>query len=149
MKKILFLTSLLFTAAFFSQSVKAQTEAQRIELCTKVAGADATFQNSYPVRLDAAESGQRPPDFKQGFGLIKGNRYRFTICTDEESQGEAILRLYDQGKLVGTNYDEASGKIMPSFNFDCSKSAAYVIIISFKDGKEGSAVAIVSHVKTL
>jgi hypothetical protein len=149
MKKIFFLTTLLFTAAFFSQSVKAQTEAQRIELCTKVAGADATFQSSYPVRLEAAESGQRPPDFKQGFGLIKGNRYRFTICTDKESSGEAILQLFDQGKMIGTSYLEDSGKTFQSFDFDCTKSALYVIIIKFKDGKEGSAVAVVSHVKTL
>ena len=149
MKKIFFLTTILFTAAFFSQSVKAQTEAQRIELCTKAAGADATFQSSYPVRLEAAKPGQRPPDFKQGFGLIKGNKYRFTICTDEESSSEAILQLYDQGKMIGTSYISESGKTFQSFDFDCTKSAAYVIIISFKDGKEGSAVAIVSHVKTL
>jgi len=147
MKKIFFLTTLLFAAAFFSQSIKAQTEAQRIELCTKVAG-DATLEKSYTVQLPAA-SGQRAPNFKQAVAMRKGNRYRFTICTDEESSGEAILELFDEAKKVGSSYIPETGKTYQSFDFDCTKSAIYVIFVSFKDGKEGSAVGILSHIKTL
>jgi len=149
MKKILFLTSLLFIVAFFSQSVKAQTEAQKIELCTKVAGGDATLEQSYSVQLSAAEDGQRAPTFKKAMAMRKSNRYRFTICTDEESSGEAILQVFDEAKLVGTSYNPQTGKMVQSFDFDCAKSAVYVIFVSFKDGKEGSAVGILSHIKTL
>jgi len=147
MKKILFLTSLLFTVAFFSQSVKAQTEAQKIELCTKVAGADATLEQSYPVQLLAAKDGEKAPTFKKAMAMRKGNRYRFTICTDEESSGEAILEVFDEAKKVGSTF--VNGKHFQSFDFDCTKTAPYIIFVSFKDGKEGSAVAILSHVKTL
>jgi hypothetical protein len=149
MKKIFFLTSLLFTATFFSQSIKAQTEAQKVELCTKVAGADATLEKSYTVQLSSAESGQRAPSFKQAVGMRKSNRYRFTICTDEESSGEAILEVFDEAKKVGSSYNPETGKMYQSFDFDCTKSAVYVIFISFKDGKEGSAVGVLSHIKTL
>ena len=146
MRKLFFLTLVLFTAAFFSQSVKAQSEAQRIELCTKAAG-DCTFLSSYPVQLGAAKTGERPPTTKQATILKKGNQYRFTICTDEESSGEAVLEVYDEAKKIGSTLVE--GKTYQSFNFDCNKTAHYVITFSFRDGKEGSAVGILSHVKTL
>jgi len=146
MKKIFFLTMVLFTAAFFSQSVKAQTEAQRIELCTKAAG-NCTFLSSYPVQLPAAKSGERPPNFKQATILKKGNSYRFTICTDEESSGEAILDVFDEAKKIGTSF--VDGKMYQSFDFECNKTAHYIIFVSFRDGKEGSAMGVLSHVKTL
>jgi len=149
MKKIYFLTSLLFIAAFFSQSIKAQTEAQKVDLCTKVAGVDASLEKSYTVQLTAAASGQRAPAFKQAVMMRKGNRYRFTICTDEESFGEAVLELFDEAKKIGSSYNPETGKMYQSFDFDCTKSAIYVIFISFKDGKEGSAVGVLSHIKTL
>jgi len=146
MKKIFFLTLVLLTAAFYSQSVNAQTEAQRIELCTKAAG-DCTFLSSYPVQLPAAGSGQKAPNFKQATILKKGNVYRFTICTDEESAGEAYLEVFDEAKKMGSSL--VDGKTYPSFNFECTKTAHYVFFVTFRDGKEGSAVAILSHVKTL
>lgn len=148
MKKIFFLITILITAAFFSHSAKAQTEAQRIELCTKVAG-EATLEKSYAVRLDAADDGQRAPNFKQPIAMRKGNRFRFTICTDEESSGEAILELWDEAKKVASTYISETGKTFQNFDFECNKTAVYVIMISFKDGKAGSAVGVVSHVKTL
>jgi len=148
MKKIFFLTTFLFTVTFFSQTVKAQTEAQKIELCSKIAGG-ATLLESYPVQLTAAKDGERPPVFKKAVAMRKGNKYRFTICTDEESAGDGILKLFDEAKLMGSSYDEATGKSYQNFDFDCQKTAVYIIFINFKDGKEGSAVAVVSHVKTL
>ena len=148
MKKIFFLTVFLFTVAFFSQTVKAQTEAQKVELCSKVAGG-ATLLESYPVPLAAAKDGERAPVFRQAVMMRKGNKYRFTICTDEESAGEGILKLFDEAKQMLSSYDEASGKTYQNIDFDCQKSAVYIIFINFKDGKGGSAVAVVSHVKTL
>ncbi len=148
MKKIFFLTLFVFTVASFSQSVKAQAEAQKVDLCAKVAG-DATFQSDYPVQLSGAEAGQRAPIYKKAVALRKGNRYRFTICTDEESSGDAVLQLYDENKLMGSSYYPDSGKEYQNFDFDCNKTAVYIIFISFKDGKEGSAIGILSHVKTL
>lgn len=147
MKKTVFI-AILFTAAIFTQTVKAQTEAQRIELCTKVAG-EATLEKSYTCQLAAADDGGRAPTFKQAVAMRKGNKFRFTICTDEESSGEAILQLYDEAKMIGSSYSADTGKTYQNFDFECNKTAVYVIIISIKDGKDGSAVGIVSHVKTL
>jgi len=148
MKKIFFLIFLLGTAAFLSPTVKAQTEAQKVELCTKVAGG-ATLLSNYPVQLQAAKDGERAQVFRNAAAMRKGNRYRFSICTDEESPGEAIIEVYDEGKMIGSSYNAESGKTYQNFDFDCNKTAAYIIMIKIKDGKEGSAVGIVSHVKTL
>jgi len=148
MKKILFLTVSLFAATFFSQTIKAQTEAQKVELCSKVAGG-AKLLESYIAQLPAAKDGERPPLFRQAVGLKKGNSYRFTICTDEESSGDAILMVYDEGKMIGTSYIQSSGQMVQNFDIECNKTAVYIIMISFKDGKDGSAVSVVSHVKTL
>ena len=147
MKKIIFLASMLFTVAFFSQSIHAQTEAQKVELCSKVAG--GSFLQSYPVQLPAVNDGERPPMFRQPTALRGKNTYRFTICTDEESAGEAILQVFDEGKVIFSTYNNATGKQYPYIDFDCTKTAAYLIVITFKDGREGSAVAILSHLKTL
>ncbi len=148
MKKIFFLALFVITAAFFSPSAKAQTEAQRVDLCAKAAG-DVTFMSDYVAQLAGAEDGQRAPIYRKAVALRKGNRYRFTICTDEESSGEAILQLYDENKLMGSSFNPETGKDYQSFDFDCSKTAVYLIFISVKDGKQGSAVGILSHVKTL
>ena len=147
MKKIFFLILVLFAAAFFSQSVKAQTEAQRIELCSKVA--NATVQGSYVVRLDPGQDGQRPPDFKQPFGLRAKNKYRITVCTDEESAGEAIVTLSEEGRVVARTFDAQSGVVHQSIDFDCTKTGVFVITVTIKDGRAGSAIVIVSHVKSL
>ena len=148
MKKVSLLASCLIFAAFFAPTVTAQTEAQKVALCTKIAG-DATFLSSYTIQLDAAQDGQRPPIFRQAVAIKKGNRYRFSICTDEESVGEAILQLYDEGKMMVSSYDPNTGKTFQNFDFDCSKTAYYVIFVSFKDGRQGSAISVLSHVKTL
>ena len=148
MKNIFSITLFIFAVAFFSQSVNAQTEAQKVELCTKVAGG-ASLLSSYPVKLDAAKDGERQPIFRQPVMIRKDNKYRFTICTDEESAGEAIMQLYEEGRLVLSSYIPETGKTYQNVDFECKKSAAYMIMISFKDGRDGSAVGIVSHVKTL
>ena len=148
MKKLFFLTILLFVAIFLSQSVKAQTEAQRVDLCTKVAGG-TSFLDSYPIQLGGVKDGEREPVFRQAVALRKGNRYRLTICTDEESAGDAVLKLYDESKLMGSSYNPDTGKEYQNFDFDCNKTAIYILFVSFRDGKEGSAISVLSHVKTL
>jgi len=138
---------MLFTVAFFSQSVNAQTEAQKIELCSKIAG-NATFLSSYIAQLPASRDGERPPVFRQATVLRKGNLYRYTICTDEESAGDAILQIFDEGRLQGSTM-LSDGRMLTSIDFECNKTGPYVIMVTFRDGREGSAVAVLSHVKTL
>jgi len=148
MKKVILLMSIFFATAFFSQSLQAQTEAQRVELCARM-NQGATFLLSYSTQLNAANEGQRPPQFNQGVALTKGNKYRFTICNNDELPGEAILQIYLKGRLLGSNYNAETGTMLQSIDFDCSVTDGYIVIIRFRDGREGAAVFVVSHVRTL
>ncbi|MDR0714302.1 MAG: hypothetical protein LBF89_08610 [Bacteroidales bacterium] len=146
MKKVLYLVFL--SGACFFRPAEAQTEAQRIELCVKIAG-NVEFLYDYPTQLSGVRTGEKAPVFRKAIALRKGNRYRFTICTDEESTGEGVLQVYDENKLIGSSFDAETGAEYQSFDFDCQKTSIYIMFISFKEGKGGSAVGILSHVKTL
>ena len=148
MKKVILLTTIFFTAAFFSESAVAQTEAQRIELCAKMTQG-ATFVSSYPVQLPAARDGERPPIFRQAVAMLKGNRYRFTICTGDDSSGEAVLEVLNAGRRLASSYNPETGTSFINVDIECQKTDAYVITVTFRDGREGTAVAILSHVRTL
>ena len=105
----------------------------------------------YPVRLYAAKDGEDAPLFKQVVAMRRGNRYRFTICTDENSTEKAVLKLYDNKTelLRGSTYNPETDTMSHSFDFDCDKTTVYRIEITFKDGKEGTATGIVSWVENL
>jgi len=148
MKKFILLTSIFFTTAFFSQSLKAQTEAQRIEYCTRMIDG-ATFQSSYSIQFPAQNPGERPQEFKQAIGMQRANSYRFTTCNDDALPGEAYIRIFHNGREIATNLHPQTGVLLQSFDFDCSTTGTYVVFIRFRDGMAGSAVSILSHVKTL
>ena len=147
MKKIFFLMLILTITAFFSESMNAQTEQQMIEACTRVAGADANMLNHYVINLPAVRPGERPQPFRVVIGLRAGNQYRVTICVGDDSPGEAIVRVTNGPRTEGTN--EAEGVIHQNFNFNCNSTGPHTFIVTSKDGREVSAVLIVSHVRTL
>ncbi len=147
MKKI---SLLLFIAVFsFTYSVKAQTEAQKVEICSGIAGPDATYQKDLQVSLDAAQGNEKPPQAKYSMILQKDTKYRLTICTADDSPGRGYLQLVDGDKMLGATYDPKTGREFKGFDFDCQKTAVYHIFIGFVDGKAGNCIAILSFVKKL
>lgn len=143
--------SLLFILAVFSfsLSLKAQTEAQKVEICSKMAGADATYLKDFPVVLDAAQGNEKPPAAKYSLMLRKDTKYRLTICTADDSPGKGYLQLWDGEKMLGTTYDPKTGREFTGFDFDCQKSGVYHIFFMFVDGKAGNAMGILSFVNKL
>ena len=81
--------------------------------------------------------------------LSKNTNYRFSICNHPDSEGEAVLQLYDMATLQGATYMESLGKDFPFFDFKCQKTGVYHIFISFQEGKSGKAVGILSYVQSL
>jgi hypothetical protein len=147
MKKI----SLLFLLAVFtcSYSVKAQTEAQKVEICSGMAGADATYLKDFQVQLDAAHGNEKPPQANYSMVLQKDTKYRLTICTSDDSPGKGFLQLWDGDRLYGATYDPKTGREFKGFDFDCQKTGIYHVFIMFVDGKAGNAIGILSFVKKL
>jgi hypothetical protein len=131
------------------QSNHAQSSSKLVEFCNGVAGEDVTYLKDFTIELEAAGADGKAPEQRYTMVLSKGNVYQFTICNAEGSGGKAIAQLFDIKSLQGTNFSSTSGQIGKSFQFQCTKTGAYHLIVSFQDGKKGAAVAIASFVRTL
>lgn len=141
----------IFTLALvltISGSLSAQSDMELVGQCAASAG-DVTFLKDFVVNLDAGTPGGKPPQAKFSMVLSKNTSYRFSICNAPDSEGEAVLQLYDLNALQGATYMESLGKDFPFFDFKCQKTGVYHIFIFFKDGKPGKAAGILSFVEKL
>lgn len=127
----------------------AQTEAQKVEICSGVAGKEATYLKDYPIQLQSAQGNEKAPTAKYSLILQKDTKYRLTICTDDDSPGKGFVQLYDTGALLGSSYIASTGKEFKGFDFDCQKTGVYHIFAQFQEGKAGKAIVILSFVKKL
>lgn len=138
---LLTLLSLLIISA--TPALLRQDTQQLIQDCASKAGEGTIYLKDFVVSLPAAEPNQNPPMFRQAILLRGDNIYRFNICNQ---QGEAVIRIFDSSKMIISSYDQQSGKNYNPINFGCTKTGQYSIVISFKDGKAGEAIGIMSHV---
>lgn len=147
MKNIKFLFAILFMA--LSYTAFGQTEAQKVELCSATAGPDATYLKDFVVELQAAQGNEKAPVAKYSLILNKDTRYRFTICTDDDSQGRGIIQLFDTQTLLASSFNPTTGKEYKQFDVDIQKTSVYHVFINFHEGKAGKAVVIMSLMKRL
>ncbi len=137
---------ILLIVVFISVKVeiKAQSQAELVEICTMMLNG-ATYLKDFPAQLEA-----NPPQ-PQKFSLIlsKDTQYRLSLCDSKDYPGEAILQLYDNNRLLASTYNVATGKDYPFVDFRCQKTGVYHIFLSFKEGKPGLAVGMLSFVKKL
>lgn len=147
MKKFtIYIISALF-AMTLTFPLAAQDMQDLVHQCAMNAGEDATYLKDFVVKLDGAKSGERPPIYRQSLALRKNVTYRFSICNMDNSEGEAVLRVYDQAKQILSTYYPESGKEYKIINFQCKKSGIYTVMINFKEGKPGEAIGILSYVE--
>jgi hypothetical protein len=112
--------------------------------CASKAGPSAVYLKDFQVSLPAAVAGEKPPMYRQAIVLRGNNLYKFNLCN---KQGEAVIRIYDSSRMLLSSYDAASGKEFNPIGFLCKKTGPYSIVITFKDGKAGESIGIMSHVK--
>jgi hypothetical protein len=144
MKNTYYILLLLTFFTFgLTSNLKAQTEDDLIEICGMVAG-DAQFLKDFKIRLDAGE-----PAPIQRFSVIlkKGVKYRFSVCNSKDFEGKVVLQLLDNNRLLATTYQVATGIDHPSIDYECSRTAAYHLFFTFRDGKPGLAVGLLSLVE--
>jgi hypothetical protein len=150
MKNIFSIAILFVLVSWLGAShILAQSSTKLTEFCAASAGDDATYLKDFVVELDAAGPDGKALDQKYTMVLSKNTEYRFTVCNAEGSEGKAMLQLFDMSKLYGSTYNPATGQSVKAFNFQCQKTGAYHLVVSFIDGKKGSAVAIISFIRTL
>ncbi len=140
MKKVLNILLTLLIALQFSNAL-AQSD-ELVNVCALGIG-NATYLKDYKVKLSA--SSVSPPSAKFNVILNKGTMYKITVCNAEGYAGEAVVQLMENATILGTNI-KADGSFVTAIGFQCQKTGMYSINVSFKDGKEGAAVAILSYI---
>jgi hypothetical protein len=142
---IIILTVLTFVSSVFLQ---AQDVSQLTAQCAANAG-DVMYLKDFVIKLDQGTPGGAPPTARFALLLSKNVVYRFSICSAPNSDGEAVLQLFDMNTLLGSTFITATGRDFPFFDFKCQKTGVYHVFISFKEGKAGEGVGIMSYVKKL
>ncbi|MCK4700087.1 MAG: hypothetical protein KAT38_07120 [Bacteroidales bacterium] len=145
MKRLLIILFVFIIICSFSKIASAQDPSELVGKCVFDIGNNTTYLKDYVVKLPEASSQYNIPIHKNTAILLKNSHYRLTVCNSDDSEGQGIIQLYNNGKKVGSSI-APSGKIYSSFDFPCKKTGSYQIWISFKDGKEGFAVGILSLV---
>ena len=79
--------------------------------------------------------------------LNKGKTYKIEVFEPEEFRGMASYSLYEDSKLLGTNYPKESGKSFPSFNFKCEKSLIYDVVVRKKGSGKYCASWVIQEMK--
>jgi hypothetical protein len=147
MKNTTFILAIIFLSVSFS--ALAQTEDQKVKLCSATAGPEATYVKDLVAELPAVQGSEKIPNAKYSLILQKDTKYRITICTDDDSPGKGYVQLYDNQTILGSTYNPTTGKEFKGFDFDCQKTGVYHFFIQFQEGKAGKAIVIISFVKKL
>lgn len=123
--------------------VGAQCNNTLVERATSQSGDNAMYLREFKVKFDGLEHG-KIPSAKYPVLLSKNTVYRFNVCNAEEFEGQVILQLYLKDKLVGSTFDTKKKTDLRRFDFTPEKAATYEVVMSFRDGKPGCAVGILS-----
>ena len=128
--------------------INGQTNPDRfISNCIASTGPDAKYLKDFRVQLGQS-SAANELRFKAKIYLWKDTRYRFTLCTAENSKGQLIMNIVDEeNKLVLESSDPETGTIYPFIDFNCSRSGLYQICYDFSERLPGSGAGIISIVK--
>ncbi|TFG40704.1 MAG: hypothetical protein E4H43_05330 [Bacteroidia bacterium] len=143
MKKYLFIVFFLISVSF---TLYGQRD-HLVNKCILCTDSTAKYLKDFTIQL-----GENYPQgefrFKATLSLRKKTKYRFTMCTADDSKGQLILNLRDRtNKTVLTSYDQNSGSIYPYVDFICKKSGIYHVGFDFTNGQSGSGVSIVSMIQ--
>lgn len=144
MKKLIYILTLLLVVPVI---LSGQSTDPLVTKCAMNAGPSSTYLKDFRVQL--GKSSELPElRYKQVFPLSKNMKYRFTLCSADNSKSELIMKLKDDaGRVVLTSYDPKSGKSFPYVEFTCNKTGTYQLYFDFRDFQQGLGVGIVSLVK--
>jgi len=145
MKRIIITLIIAFVFLAGNDSI-AQCKQQFVYSCAKDNG-NAIYLRDFNVKLRKQKTTEEvAPVEKYSVVLNKGTKYRFNICSPTDSEGKAVLKLYDGKKKLGSTYNVETGKDLSSFDIIINKSAIYYVSIEMLNGEKGCAVGILSFV---
>ncbi len=139
---IVFITLLL--AAY---ALNAQDQQEMVTDCALSIDGNTTYLKDFVIKLPKSTDQGNIPVHKENIYLMKKQRYLFTQCNANDSEGELTIELYDANNLISSSINKNNGRVYSSVEFSCNKTGLYTIWYSFKDGKKGTGVGIVSLLK--
>lgn len=142
MKKVIIISILLISwLATNAQCNKELSERVKSKMTDK-----EVLLNEFKVKLKKADIDDPAPVAKFPIEFEERTKYRLRIENDTEIYNSTcIIRLFENNRLLGTNYVAQTKKDYPYIDFKCTTNGEYKLLITFKDGKEGCAVVIVSY----
>jgi hypothetical protein len=144
MKTYIITLAFLFVTGMVSL---AQTSDTFVSNCVMTAGDNAKYLKDFRIQLGKATS-QGEFRYKANMSLWKNTKYRFTMCSSEDSKGKLILSIKDNtNKVVLSSFDQKTGKTYSYIDFVCNRSGIYQLSYDFTDNEQGSGVGVVSMVK--
>jgi len=118
-----------------------------VSKCLLSTGPTAKYLKDFRIQLGQSTS-QDAFRYKANMSLWKNTRYRFTLCTADNSQGKLILNIWDNSNnVVLSSVDKKTGTIYNYVDLICNKSGIYQIYFDFTEGLAGSGVSIVSMIQ--
>jgi hypothetical protein len=144
MKKY-FITFLLLLSA--GVLLHGQTTDPLVSNCVMNAGPNTKYLKDFRIQLSKAPAAGELR-YKTQMSLWKNTKYKFSMCTAEDSKGELILTVKnDANQVVLSSFDHKTGKTYKSVELTCNRSGIYQLNYDFKDSQQGSGVGVVSMVK--
>lgn len=141
-------TTIVFITIFLAvYALNAQDQQQMVTDCALSIAGKTTYLKDFVIKLPETTSQDNIPVHKENIYLMKKQRYLFTQCKADDSEGELTIELYDANNLITSSVNKRTGKIYSSVEFSCNKTGLYTIWYAFKDGKKGTGVGIVSLIK--
>ncbi len=124
-----------------------QTSDPLVSKCIMSTGDNARYLKDFRIQLGKA-SVQTAMRYKANMPLWKNTKYRFTLCSTEDSKGQLILSITDAtNKVILSSFDKNTGKSYPFVDFICKKSGIYQLNYDFTNGQQGSGIGVVSMIK--
>ncbi len=110
------------------------------------AGIDAFFLQELPVRLKAGTM-KSPVRFRKfRTQLDSGVTYRVSVVNNPDFEGKVIMQLLDRNEILGSTFDLNSKVDHQQFDYTPLATKTYTLISSFREGKRGCALGILSMV---
>ena len=144
MKNFLATLSVLIIVGYVSFG---QATDQNISNCLSNTGIDSKYLKDFRVQLGKS-SGAGDLRYKANISLWKNVKYRFSLCSEENSKGSLILSVKDDAsKVVLSSFDPNTGKTYTTIDFTCNKSGIYQLSYDFSNEEQGSGIGIISIIK--
>jgi hypothetical protein len=145
MKKLL-LGLLILMPAFLISAGQVLTDPM-MSKCLSSTGPASKYLKDYRIQLGKGTS-QGDFRYRAKMSLWKNTKYRFTLCTADNSKGKLILTIWDEtDKMVLSSVDNETGTVFSYIDFICNKSGVYEVGFDFTEGQAGSGVSIVSMIQ--